>query len=408
VYRKFAWKYFRAKKSANAINIIAWVTVSVIAFATCCQLLVLSVFNGLEGLVKSLYGDFYTDIKITPSSGKTFFLSPEKIAELKQQPLVANISLVAEEKALLQNPETASQTVVTIKGVDDNYVNVSGVPLHIGKKPFNTGTLEQPGLIVGSGVKSKADITLNDALPSDSLVIILPKKNVDNNDPLQSISEGNIKTTASFTLQQEFDDNYVFSNLDFVKQQLALDTNEYSAVEIKVKQAAKMAEARSKLQQLLGNNFIVQTRYQQNTSLYNTMKTEKWAIFAVLTLILIVAAFNIISALTMLVLEKEKDISVLQSMGASRPAIRKIFLAEGLLIGVVGTITGLLLATIICVLQMKYKFIPLSGGSFLINYFPVKMIALDYVLVAGVTLLISLIAAWFPAMKASSQSVQLR
>ena len=138
------------------------------------------------------------------------------------------------------------------------------------------------------------------------------------------------------------------------------------------------------------------------------MKLEKWAIYGVLTLILIIAAFNMVSALTMLVLEKRKDINVLQSMGAGEGSILKIFLSEGLLLGGIGTIIGILLAVIICLLQLKYKLIKLEGGSFLIDYFPVKLIITDFLLVAATATAIAFAAAWFPARKASRQSFQLR
>ena len=408
MYLKFAWRYFKAKKTTNAINIIAWITVGVIAFATACQIIVLSVFNGLEGLVKSLYSSFYTDIKILPANGKTFNLTADQINKIKQVPFIDQLSLIAEEKALLQNNETESQTVIFLKGVDDNFIRTSGVAANTDRGKFNLGDLESPGLVVGSGVKNKAGITLNDAMPSDSLTIILAKMNSTNNDPLESLSEGNIKTTGVFTIQQEFDDNYALTNLAFVKQQMGMAADEYSATEIKLTPNANIKTTAEELQLTLGSEYVVKTRYQQNMSLYNTMQLEKWAIYAVLTLILIIAAFNMVSALTMLVLEKQKDISVLQSMGADRPAIQKIFLTEGILLGMIGAGAGILLATIICLLQLKYHLIPLSGGSFLINYFPVKILWRDYLLVAGTVLSIAFLAAWFPARKAAGQSIELR
>ena len=406
MYFTFAWRYFKAKKSANAINIIAWVTVGVIAFATCCQVLVLSVFNGFEDLVKSLYSSFYSDIKIVPATGKTFILSAEQIASIKAQPAVAAFSMIAEEKALLKNQD--ARTPVYLKGVDDNYVKVSGVAATTNRGKYFTGTTEEPSLVVGSGIQNATSLNLDPAFPADELTIILPKKNSADNDPLKSISEGFIKASGSFTIQQEFDDKYAITNIGFVKQQMGLASDEYSAVEIKLKNEGDSKEEKEKLVTLLGNNYKVQTKYEQNTSLYNTMKLEKWAIYGVLTLILIIAAFNMVSALTMLVLEKRKDISVLQSMGAGQNSILKIFLSEGLLLGGIGTIAGIVLATILCLLQIKFEIIKLAGGSFLLDYFPVKLIATDFILVAVTAIAIAFIAAWFPARKASRQGFELR
>ena len=409
MYLTFAWRYFKAKKSANAINIIAWVTVGVIAFATCCQVLVLSVFNGFEDLVKSLYASFYTDIKIVPAKGKTFFLTAEQLMQLKQQIFVQDFSLIAEEKALLQNNDGENaQTVIYLKGVDNNYSLVCGVADKTSKGTFYTGTADEPGLILGAGIQYAVGVNMNPAFPSNNLTVILPKKNGAGSDPLQSLSEGNAAPTGVFTIQQDFDNKYAITNIDFVKQQMGLATNEYSALELKLKPNSDIKEAQEKLAVLLGNTYKVQTLYQQNMSLYNTMRMEKWIIYAVFTLILIVSAFTMISALTMLVLEKQKDISVLQSMGAHKSTIKKIFLSEGLLLGAIGAVTGICLAIIICLLQIKFKFLKIGGGSFLIDYFPVKLVTADFILVATTAGFIAFIAAWFPAHKASRQNFQLK
>ena len=402
MYLTFAWRYFKAKKSANAINIIAWVTVGVIAFATCCQVLVLSVFNGFEDLVKSLYSSFYADIKVVPTTGKTFTLTAEQITALKKQAAVENFSLVAEEKALLKNYD--AQSVIYLKGVDDNYEKVSGVSAKTNRGKYFTGTTEDPYLVAGSGIQNATALNFDPAFPADELTVILPKKNIRSNDPLQSLSEGFIKPSGSFTIQQEFDDKYAITNIGFVKQQMGFAVDEYSAVEIKLKEKTDAEDAGNAISLLLGKNYKVQTKYEQNTSLYNTMKLEKWAIYGVLTLILIIAAFNMISALTMLVLEKRKDISVLQSMGAGEKTILKIFLSEGLLLGSIGTVAGILMAVILCLLQIKFEIIKLAGGSFLLDYFPVKLIATDFILVAVTATAIAFIAAWFPARKASRQA----
>ncbi|HMK04405.1 MAG TPA: FtsX-like permease family protein [Ferruginibacter sp.] len=406
MYLTFAWRYFKAKKSANAINIIAWVTLGVIAFATCCQVLVLSVFNGLEGLVKSLYSSYYSDVKVIPASGKTFTLTAAQISSLKQQPAVKDLCLVAEEKALLKNYD--AQTVIYLKGVDDNYSKVSGVAAKTNRGKYFTGTIDDPYLVTGAGIQHAVSVNVDPSLPAGELTVILPKKNSANNDPLQSLSEGYIKASGSFTIQQEFDDRYAITNIDFIKQQMGYGADEYSAVEIKLKENANPQEEKKNITALLGKTYTVQTKYEQNTSLYNTMRLEKWAIYGVLTLILIVSAFTMVSALTMLVLEKRKDISVLQSMGTSERGILKIFLAEGLLLGSLGTGIGIIMAVVICLIQQEFKLVKLGGTSFLLDYFPVKLIATDFLLVSLTATAIAFTAAWFPARKASKQVFELR
>ena len=406
MHLSFAWRYFKAKKSANAINIIAWVTTAVIAFATCCQVLVLSVFNGFEDLVKSLYSSFYSDLKIVPATGKTFVFTADQINKIKQQPYVQAVSMVVQEKALLQNGE--NQPVVNLKGVDENYEKVSGLPGKVTTGKFDTGTPDDPNLVIGYGLQNAADITVNEAFAPTQVTLVLPKKNSSSSDPTASISEGFAKATSVFTIQQEFDNNYAITNIDFIKQLAGLAPDEFSAAEIKLKPGENIDTRMTDLQKIAGSAVIVQSRYQQNMNLYNTMRMEKWAIYAVLTLILIIAAFTMVSALTILVLEKKKDISILQSMGATRSFIRKIFLSEGLLLGGIGAVCGIGLATIICLLQVKFKLIKLQGGSFLIDYFPVKLVASDFLLVGGSAALIALLASLSPAIKASRQAIELK
>jgi lipoprotein-releasing system permease protein len=405
LYFTFAWRYFKAKKSTNAINIISWVTAGVIAFSTMCQVLVLSVFNGFEDLVQSLYSNFYSDIRIIAPAGKTIFLTQAQIADIQKFAGIKSTSLIAEDKAMLQNGEL--QTVVFLKGVDSNYANVSGVPFNMLNGKFNTGNVENPFLILGSGIENAIGVESDKSILP--LTVFLPKKHINNSgDILSSLSEGNAYTSGSFAIQQDFDNKYVLTNIDFVKQQMEFAGDEYSALEISLIDPGETDDITKALQDKLGKNYKVQTKYQQNSSLYNSMKLEKWAIYAVLTLILILAAFNMISALTMLVLEKKKDISVLQSLGAHNSLIKKIFLSEGLLLALTGAITGICLALLICVLQVKFHFVKLEGNSFLIDYFPVKVLVPDILLVAATSLIIAAIAAWFPAQKASKQSFQIK
>ena len=184
--------------------------------------------------------------------------------------------------------------------------------------------------------------------------------------------------------------------------------DEYSAIEISLKDAAQTNDFTKTLQNMLGSQYKVLTKYEQNMSLYNSMRLEKWFIYAVLTLILIIAAFNMVGALTMLVLEKRKDISVLLSMGADKSLIKKIFLSEGILLAVVGAGIGIVLALVIAFLQMKYHLIKLAGASFLIDYFPVKLEIADFILVILTALIIAFTASWFPAKKASQQIFNLK
>ena len=410
----FAWRYFKAKKSTNAINIIAWISVVAMTFGTTALILVLSVFNGFEGMVKSLYTTFYADLKVFPSQGKVLNLTSEQVKQIRGIAGVKNLSLVAEEKGLLQNSgfnhdstEYNFQRTVTIKGVDENYKDVSGVPGSVVRGEFSTGNDEIPYMVLGVGVEDALHVEAEKNL--SPLMAYLPKKDSStSNDPLQNVSADPVNTSGVFVIQQEFDFNYAITNLGFVKKLLGFKKDEYTSVEIAIGPESNADDVKENLQKQLGKNYLVQTRYEQNRGLYSIMTAEKWVVYAVLVLIMCIFSFTIVSSLTMLVLEKQKDISILHALGGNNNFIQRIFLSEGLLIGIFGGIAGIILALIIAWLQVNYKLIPLQGGSFLIDYYPVKLKWPDFVLVAVTVLFIALLASWIPARKAAKQEFSLR
>ncbi len=401
----FAWRYFRAKKSTNAINIIAWVSMSAMIVGAASLILVLSVFNGFEDLVKSLYTSFYPDIKVSAASGKTLILTPQQLEKLTRISGVHALSLVAQERGILENG--GNRQPAYLKGVDSNFLRVSGVGSKIARGKFDVGTADQPLGVLGSGLESTLGVeTDREILP---LGVYLFRRGSDfSADPMHSFNHEGMATAGTFRIQSEFDDNYVITNIGFIKRMLGLRPDEYTAAELSIDDPTRTIPISQIIAHTLGSAYLVQTRYQQNQSLYNVMSTEKWVIYVVLTLILAVAAFNMVGALTMLVWEKQKDIHVLKALGANDSLIRRIFLSEGLLLALMGGSGGILLAVIICALQLKYKLIPLQGGSFLIDYYPVKLVATDFVLVLSTIILVAVLASWLPARKAAAQPVSLR
>jgi lipoprotein-releasing system permease protein len=401
----FAWRYFKAKKSVNAINIIARISIAAIVIGTAALILVLSVFNGFEDLVKSLYSSFYTDLKVLPASGKNITVTTEQLQKLKGISGIKNFSLVLEEKALVQNGDY--QSVMYLKGVDENYRYVTGVADHIVKGDYDLGTEDAPKLILGGGVEGALGIQADRNI--FVLKIYLPRKsNTEQIDPLNDISNDSIRSSSAFRIQQDFDNKYGITNIEFVKKALKIDPDQYSGVEIALHDPSQAEALQPKVREIFSDKYIVQTIYQQNQSLYAVMNMERWIIYGVLCLILVVAAFNMIGALTMLVLEKQKDINVLHALGSTRGFIQKIFLSEGLLLAFIGTVVGMLLAFVIAILQIKFHLIPLQGDSFLISYFPVKLRLTDFLLVSATVFVIALIASWLPSRKAATQEFSLR
>ncbi|HVU55919.1 MAG TPA: FtsX-like permease family protein [Puia sp.] len=402
----FAWRYFKAKKSTNAINIIARVSMAAIVVGAASLILVLSVFNGFEDLVKSLYTSFYPDIKILPAKGKTLVMTEDQLKKLSAVPGVHAYSLMAQDNALLQSGEY--RTTAYLKGVDENFIKVTGVREKVVRGKFELGTEDRPLAVLGSGIESALNTEADrDIVP---LSVYMFKKGSGDiaSDPLNSLSNDNMATSGVFMIQQDFDDHYVITNLAFVKRMLGLKQDEYTGVEVGVNDPSQAATLKPVIQQLLGSGYLVQTRYEQNQSLYNVMGTEKWFIYVLLTLILVVASFNMVGALTMLVLEKQKDIHVLKALGATGGRIQRIFLSEGILLALLGGAFGILLAVIICGLQSKYHLVPLQGGSFLIDYYPVKLVPKDFLLVLSTILIVALLASWIPARKAGATAIELR
>ncbi len=402
----FAWRYFKSKKSTNAINIIAWVSVSAVIVGTASLIVVLSVFNGFEDLVKSLYANFYTDMKVVPAVGKTIRLDAAQLKTIGQIPGVKSYSLVAEEKALLQNGE--AQSIVYFKGVDQNFEKVSGLPQSLKAGKFELGDAEKPFIILGVGIENALGVWSDrELLP---LTAYLPKQEANLNiaDPMQSLTAANVYTSGAFAIQPDFDNKYVITNLAFLKKMLNLGADEYGGMELSLNAGVDENKVQASLQNLLGKKYTIQTRYQQNQGLYSIMQLEKWVIYCLLCLILVVAAFTMIGSLTMLVLEKQKDIQVLKAMGASNGRVQLIFISEGFLLAGIGALAGTVLALLIGWVQMKFKLVLLEGGSFVIDYYPVKFILSDFLLVFFTVLVVSFLAAWFPARKASMEPVELR
>jgi lipoprotein-releasing system permease protein len=400
----FAWRYFKAKKSTNAINIISWVSVSAIILGTASLIVVLSVFNGLEQLVKSLYSSFYTDLKITPASGKFIRVPQAKLVKLKLTNGIIGYSLTLEDQALLQYDR--NQQPVILKGVDTNYKNINGLSKNILKGEYQIGTSGQPAAVLGSGIEYLLNIQADRAV-SPITVNLFRSGEINPADPESAVRSESLNSAGSFRIQEDFDNHYVITNLPFMQRVLGLDSNQYGAIEIATQDGQVSKELRATLQAIFGPEFLIRSRDEQNQTLFETMKMEKWMIYIILTLILIVAAFNMVGALTMLVLEKKKDIQVLKAMGADNRFIQQIFLHEGILLGALGGGLGFGLAIMLCWMQVHWKLVPLQG-NFLIDYYPVQLIPGDFILVGTTILIVVLLASWLPARKAALQPFELK
>ncbi|MFN8240043.1 MAG: FtsX-like permease family protein [Bacteroidales bacterium] len=387
-----AKRYLFAKKSRNAINIISGISVAGVTVGTMALVIVLSVFNGLEEMVSRIFNTFDPEIKITATSGKVFDPDTTRVQKIRDIPGIDIISYTLEENVLLTYDER--QYIATIKGVDDNYREISGVDSTMWEGSFD---LYSPGgspqAVVGLGVARYLGIRTNFIA---QLQIWVPKRTGSVNlNVEEAFYRRYLSPAGIYQIEQEFDSKYVFVPLSFAREILEYDT-QVSAVEIKCIPGSDVTSVKKTITGLLGNGFVIQDRYQQQEIFYKVMKSERLSIFIILTLILLIASFNIVGSLTMLIIEKKRDIGILRSLGADNSLIRKIFILEGWMISIIGAFSGVLLGFIICFLQQEFGLIRLQGESLIMDAYPVVMKLKDFVAVPVTVLLIGFWAAWYP------------
>jgi lipoprotein-releasing system permease protein len=387
-----ARRYLFAKKSRNAINIISGISVVGVAVGTKALIAILSVFNGFDDLIKSLYNSFDPDIKITASQGKTFIPAGPQFDALRVHPGVLVFSEVLEENALLRYGDR--QYIATVKGVDDNYSKVTGIDTMIVDGRYMLRDKNEVAAVVGQGIAYYLGIGLNFLNPVN-IYVIRKSARVSMN-PEQAIRRKFIFPSGIFSIEQEHNSKYILVPIEFARDLLEY-TEEVSALEVKLDPACDRVQVQADLQSMLGDDYVIENRYEQNELFYRIMKSEKWAIFFILTFILIVASFNIIGSLTMLILDKKEDIITLKNLGASQKLMKRIFLLEGWLISILGALIGLVAGSAIAWLQAEFGIIKLHGsGSFIIDAYPVVFIAGDVLKVFLTVLLIGFLAALIP------------
>jgi len=398
-----ARRYLLGKKSQNAINVISTISVLGVATGTMALVIVLSVFNGFDQVVKSLFSTFDPDIRISAVEGKTFTPATETTAELRDLPGVAAFSEVVEENVLLVYGD--KQHIATVKGVDENFRNVTGIDSMIYDGTMKLKDRNRPYAVVGQGVAYSLNIGLSFIDPL-FVYTIDRKSRINMAQPEESIRRDFLFPSGIFAIEQDYDSRYVITPIEFVRQLLDYD-REVTCLELKLDPRFDPDLVQHEIERIMGPGYLVQNRAQQNALFYRVMKSEKWAIFLILTFILIIASFNIIGSLSMLIIEKKKDIVTLRNMGASNRLIQRIFLVEGWMISVIGSITGMILGTTISWIQQRFGLIKLSGsGTFIIDAYPVRIEAADIALIWVTVLLIGLIAARYPVRQISRKYLQ--
>lgn len=390
---RIARRYLFAKRSTNAINIITGISIFGLSVGTAALILVSSVFNGFDDLISGMYGNFNPDLRVTPVSGKTFPMSEEALRKIRSLPGVEYVCRTLEEIAFFEYDD--KQDFGLLKGVDEYYELVTNIDSTIREGRFKLRNGEQELVVLGMGMRIKLAVDVNS--PFQGVNVYMAKKEGAGlfGEPFRRRT---VQPAGSFLVQQEFDNQYVISSLEFAQQMLGT-SDEVSALEIKVAKGYRPIDAKRALREALGPGFEIKDRYEQEEAFMKLMKLEKWMGFAIGSLMMLLIAFNLVGALWMIVLEKKKDISILRSMGATQVTVRNIFLKEGLLLTGVGLGIGLGLAFLLYIAQKQFDLIGIPG-SFAVSAYPISMRWGDVVVVVVTVMAIGLLASVPPALRA--------
>lgn len=391
---RIARRYLFAKKSTNAINIITGIAIFGIAVGAAALILVLSVFNGFEDLFLSLYDDFNPDVRITPARGKTFEADTLMLSSLQQTPGVQFVSSTLEEVAFFEYRD--KQGFGRLKGVDESYLLVNNIDQTIREGAFRLQAGAKAQAIVGISMTNKLGIDVLDEF--SSLSVYMPKRNTRPLDP-KPFNTRFVYPSATFQVQQDMDNQYVLTSIEVARDLLELPAASVSALELKLQPDYTASGVIRDLRKRLGEDFVIQDRYEQEASFLRLMRVEKWISFAIVSLMMLLISFNIIGALWMIVLEKSRDISTLKSLGMTDRQVRLIFIRVGLLLCGIGLSIGFLLSAFIYTLQKTVGLITLPGGM-LIDAYPVSLRWYDFPIVAVLVLVIGYLASVLPARRA--------
>ena len=387
-----AKRYLFTNKSKNVVNIISYISLFGVSVGTAALIIVMSVFNGFESLVLDMYNSFDPHIKITAAQGKTFLI-PSLDSTLSQNKDLKNYSFILEEKVLIENNGT--EIIVEIKGVDSNYSKLVDITeiVKLGDYFEDDFYRSKDVLVLGASIRYRLAADINNMF--SQLTITSPKRDAkyikDANDLVQSV----FLPIGVFSVQSEYDNQFVLAPLNRVQLMLNRN-NEASSVEINILDIDKMPLIKENLQNILGEDYIVKTRLEQHDFLYKLLNSEKLAVFIILTFILIIASFNIVSSLSMLIIDKQKDIRTFWNLGSSKKKIRNIFFIKGFLSVILGSVIGLCIGIGFVLLQGKFGFIAMQGG-FVVDSYPVELHIVDVMKVEITVIVIGLIASFYPA-----------
>ena len=385
-----ARRYLFSQKRRSVINVISWISLIGIAISSMALIVVLSVYNGIGTLTQSLFNIFDPELKIEATEGKTFHLDDIAYNDIISLPTVSYASPIVEENMWITYKER--NKIATVRGVADNYAAMTGIDtmLHLGRFEL-TNSQSSQYIVMGLGVYYELGINSYDA--HTPVGIHIPKRNaaIGGLSFERAFNSEYALTTGAFNIQDDFDRKYILANIDFVRQLMNYTSDEVSWIAINVLHPNDLSSTKAEIQRLLGKGYTVNDRFDQQPLYYKIFKSERMAIFLVAALIVLISTLNLISSLSLLIIDKRKDINTLKCMGANKHLIRTTFFTEGLLIALVGVLSGMAAGFVVCLLQQEFGIIKM-GENFVVSSFPVAMRAVDFVAVFVLVSLLSLVA----------------
>lgn len=395
---KIAWRYLFAKKQYNAIHIISGISAAAVGVVTAAMVCVLSVMNGFGVMVEQLFSQFDPDIRIEAVSGKSFHDQGERFDALRQLSEVAMVSQSIEETALLQFED--KQMPVRLYGVDSVFPTLTHIENIITEGHYEVYDGAFDRAVLGQGLAWQMGIGARFISP---LQLYAPKRNAKVNmlRPDQSFNDEVCFIAGTFAVQQvKYDNEVMLVDIDLTRRLLDYGNHEVSALLIKVAPHTSVKQAKKAIQSLLGEGFAVLDRYEQQADFFRILRVEKLLTTLLLVFILLIASFNIIGSLSMLIIDKQTDIQTLSHLGANKKMIQRIFLFEGWLISVLGAMVGLAIGLIVCLAQEHLGILKLGNGTeYVVSAYPVAVQTTDVLIVAAVVLTLGFLAAWIPARK---------
>lgn len=393
---KIAWRYLFAKKQYNAIHIISGISAAAVGVVTAAMVCVLSVMNGFGVMVEQLFSQFDPDIRIEAVSGKSFHDQGERFDALRQLSEVAMVSQSIEETALLQFED--KQMPVRLYGVDSVFPTLTHIENIITEGHYEVYDGAFDRAVLGQGLAWQMGIGARFISP---LQLYAPKRNAKVNmlRPDQSFNDEVCFIAGTFAVQQvKYDNEVMLVDIDLTRRLLDYDNHEVSALLVKVAPHTSVKQAKKAIQSLLGEGFAVLDRYEQQADFFRILRVEKLLTTLLLVFILLIASFNIIGSLSMLIIDKQTDIQTLSHLGANKKMIQRIFLFEGWLISALGAMVGLAIGLIVCLAQEHLGILKLGNGTeYVVSAYPVAVQTTDVLIVAAVVLVLGFLAAWIPA-----------